>query len=73
MSKKIEEYARTLTVHGLSWIYIENATEKCLWAVFAILALVTNGIVLAGYVTRYEKYEVYEAITQTPTTEANGN
>ena len=32
--------------------------------------MVTNGIVLPGYVNRYQKYEVYQPITQTPTTEA---
>ena len=70
LSKKIEEYATTFTVHGLSRIYIGNATEKCLWTIFVVFALVVNGYVLTKYVTKYQKHEVYQSLSYTSTTQA---
>ena len=70
LSKKIEEYATTFTVHGLSRIYIGNATEKCLWTIFVVFALVVNGYVLTHYVTKYQKHDVYQSLSYTSTTQA---
>ena len=58
------------TVHGLSRIYTGNTTEKFFWSIFVILALVINDIVLIGYMSRYQKYGVYQDVSCTPTTKA---
>ena len=70
LSKKIEEYATTFTVHGLSRIYIGNATEKCLWTIFVVSALVVNGYAFTQYVTKYQKREVYQSLSYTSTNQA---
>ena len=67
LSKKLEEYAGTLTIHGLSRIYTGNAVEKLIWSAFLLAAAITTGIIVYGFVTKYQKYEVYQSISATPT------
>ena len=65
--KKIEEYAATLTIHGLIRIYSGNATEKLICWTFVLAAVTTTGIIVYGFITKYHKYEVYQSISSTPT------
>ena len=67
LSKKMEEYAGTLTIHGLSRIYTGNPAEKLIWSAFLLAAAFTTGIIVYGFITKYQKYEVYQSISTTPT------
>ena len=63
----MKEYAGTLTIHGLSRIYTGNAAEKLIWSVFLLAAAITTGIIVHGFITKYQKYEVYQNISTTAT------
>lgn len=63
----MEEYAGTLTIHGLSIICTGNAVEKLTWSVFLLAAAITTGVIVHGFITKYQKYEVYQSISTTAT------
>ena len=63
----MEEYAGTMTIHGLSIICTGNAVEKLTWSVFLLAAAITTGVIVHGFITKYQKYEVYQSISTTAT------
>ena len=66
----MEEYATTLTLHGVSRIYSGNAVEKFIWSVLVLASVIFAGLAFTGFLKKYHKYEVYQSVYSTPTTEA---
>ena len=70
LTKKMDEYATSFTVHGISRIYKGNAVEKILWSIFVLTAVVGSVIVLNNYVQRHLKHEVTQSFTSETTNRA---
>lgn len=68
--EKGEEYATTLTLHGLSRIYSGNAAEKVIWSVLVLTSMIFAGLAFHSFLLKYHKYEVYQSVYSTPATEA---
>ena len=66
----MEEYATTLTLHGLSRIYSGNAAEKFTWSGLVLASVIFAGLAFNGFLLKYHKYEVYQSVYSTPTAEA---
>ena len=70
LTKKMNEYATSFTVHGISRIYNGNAVEKILRSVVVLTAVVGSVIVLNNYVQRHLKHEVIQSFTSETTNRA---
>ena len=65
VSKKIEEYATSFTIHGLSKVYTGNKLEKCIWLTFVLVAVVVSGFIIKIFVTKYQRRDVYQSHSST--------
>ena len=63
LAKKLDEYATSFTVHGISRIYTGNTIEKILWSIFVLTAVAGSAIVLNNYVQKHLRHEVMQAFT----------
>ena len=70
LTKKMDEYATSFTVHGISRIYNGNVVEKIVWSVFVLTAVVGSVIVINNHVQRYLKHEVIQSFTSETTNRA---
>ena len=66
----MEEYATTLTLHGLSKIYSGNSAEKVIWSALVLISMIFAGLAFHSFLLKYHKYEVYQSVYSTPATEA---
>ena len=66
----MEEYATTFTIHGLSKVYNGNTLERCLWSACVLTAFFCTAILITSYITKYQKHEVYQTVSQRQETTA---
>ena len=70
ISNKMEEYATSFTIHGLSKIYTGNPLEKLLWITCVLVALVCCGLITSSYATKYRQREIYQNVLERAETKA---
>ena len=70
LGKKMDEYATSFTVHGISRIYTGNRIEKVLWSIFVLTAVAGSVIVLKDYAQKHLKHEVIQVFTSQTITRA---
>lgn len=70
ISKKMEEYATSFTVHGLSKIFTGNTLEKLIWAICVLVALACSGLFTNIYVMKYRGHEIYQSVLERAETKA---
>ena len=63
LKRKMNEYAYSFTIHGLSRIASGNKKEKIIWAIFISSAVATAAYLIQGYIKTYLKHEVYQDLT----------
>ena len=70
ISNKMEEYATSFTIHGLSKIYTGNPLEKLIWITCVLVALVCCGLITSSYATKYRQREIYQNVLERAETKA---
>ena len=70
ISNKMEEYATSFTIHGLSKIYTGNPLEKLIWITCVLVALVWCGLITSSYATKYRQREIYQNVLERAETKA---
>ncbi|XP_066927913.1 acid-sensing ion channel 2-like [Clytia hemisphaerica] len=62
LKNKINEYANTFTMHGLSRIIVGKNIESLFWFMMLFGGLVTCFVVIHGLVSKFYRYEIYTEI-----------
>lgn len=62
IKRKIEEYANTFTMHGLSRFITGKNVECMFWFMMLFGGLVTSSVVIHGLITKYYRFEIYTEI-----------
>ena len=70
LAQKIDEYATSFTLHGVSRIYAGNTVEKILWSIIVLTTVACSIVVLSNYVKKHLRHDIIQAFTSETTNRA---